>query len=190
VAGVANNHFGDFSEQSRRKFFEELKNLGYVIKGERQDSTLLLDDSLEVHFHSAWLDKSEGVAPIEELDLKPDGFHILFIHFGDEFSADPNPEMMNYVKALPKNVLAVVGHHTHRPSGIEHFEGRVVAWSLGNISTPFGGHPVRWGQILKLNLTKDSSEWRVAKSSWSYTFCEKKNQKSLVTLSKDYPFQK
>lgn len=83
---------------------------------------------------------------------------------------DPDPELIEFEKNLPDSVLAFVGHHTHRPSGIEYTPKRIIAWSLGNVCTPFGGDPVRWG------------------TEWSYVNCRVSGEGAVVELAQNYPF--
>ncbi len=188
IAAVANNHFHDFSETARLAGWQELKNLGYHIVGTQSTPTLTLAQGLELHAYTAWVDQFGGAATIEDMKLNPQSQQLLFVHAGVEFSADPDPELMAFEKDLPHSVLSLIGHHTHRPSGIEHTSKRVVAWSLGNLCTPFGGEPVRWGQVLKLRLKKAEGLWTVVQTEWSYVNCQASGAGARVQLASDYPF--
>lgn len=186
IAGVANNHFHDFSETARLAGWQELKELGYQIVGTQAIPTLTLSQGLELHCYTAWVDQDGGAANIEDMKLSSQTQQLLFLHAGVEFSADPDPELIAFEKKLPDSVLALVGHHTHRPSGIEYTHKRVVAWSLGNMCTPFGGEPVRWGQVLKLRLKKAAGQWSVVQTQWSYVNCRVSGEGAVVELASDY----
>ena len=188
VAGVANNHFHDFSELDRLDGFKKLEDLGYTLVGERGCPSLSLASGLQLHCHTAWIDRAHGVAGVEDLDISHASQHLLFLHAGVEFSVDPDHELMEFEKKLPPQVLALIGHHTHRPSGIEQTSQRLVAWSLGNICTPFGGDPVRWGQVLKLRLKKSGDTWSVSDGLWSYLYCRETTTGAVVELAPAYAF--
>lgn len=188
IAAVANNHFHDFCETARLAGWQELKNLGYHILGTQTTPSLTLAQGLELHAYTAWVDQHGGAAKIEDMILSSQSQQLIFLHAGVEFSADPDPEYVAFEKNLPNSVLALVGHHTHRPSGIEQTGGRVVAWSLGNLCTPFGGGPVRWGQVMKLRLRKAEGLWAVVQTEWSYVNCHVSGAGAQVELKKEYPF--
>lgn len=188
IAGVANNHFHDFSEPERLLGWKQLQDLGYQIVGSQAIPTLTLAQGLELHCNTAWVDQPGGAAKLEDMKLSSQTQKLLFLHAGVEFSADPDPELLEFEKNLPDSVLALVGHHTHRPSGIEYTPKRVVAWSLGNVCTPFGGEPVRWGQVLKLRLKKAADQWTVVQTQWSYVNCRVSGEGAVVELTQDYPF--
>lgn len=182
VAGVANNHFHDFSLEARTSCFAHLQTLGIELAGFKNQPCYQLAEGLNVHLHTAWVDQWGGASPLE--DFKPiEGTQsLLYVHTGREFSIDPDGGFRDYEKSLNDNVLALIGHHTHRPSGIEWKTKRLVAWSLGNVCTPFGGEAVRWGQVLKLKLKKKENQWIINNALWSFITC--KDQ--LVSLQKSY----
>lgn len=182
VAGVANNHFHDFPPETRQSSFNRLKELGIELAGFKNHSSYPLADGLNVHLHTAWVDEWGGAAPLEDFSPQKGAQSLLYVHAGREFSVDPDEEFREFEKSLNDDVLALIGHHTHRPSGIEWLGKRLVAWSLGNICTPFGGGPVRWGQVLKIKLKKNENQWMIHDALWSFITCE--NQ--IVTLRKNY----
>ena len=188
IAGVANNHFHDFSETARLAGWQELKDLGYHIVGTHSTPKLSLAQGLELQACTAWVDHEEGAARSDDMKLTPQTQQLIFLHAGVEFSADPDAELLAFEKNLPSSVLALVCHHTHRPSGIEHTGRRVVAWSLGNLCTPFGGGPVRWGQVLKLRLKKAEGLWAVGQTEWSYVNCHDSGAGALVEIREKYPY--
>ncbi len=191
IAGVANNHFHDFDSQSRKNCFDGLIERGILVCGEEGQETLDLAPKLNLKFHTAWVEDTNqkpGPSPIEDLKLEKNAQHILFLHAGQEFSVAPAKELEEFEATLPQNLLALVCHHTHRPSGIEWRKQRLVAWGLGNFCTPFGGNPVRWGQVLKLRLSRGESAWRISHVDWSFLKCRRVSGKSVVELQESYPY--
>ncbi len=188
IAGIANNHFHDFSLKDRLLCFKQLADLNYTLKGAKGDACLHLAEGLCVDFHTTWVDKFGGAAPLEDFQIEDSRQHLLFLHTGVEFKVDPDPAFCEYEKSLPENVLALIGHHSHRPSGIEWTAQRLVAWSLGNICTPFGGDQVRWGQVLKLRLKKNDELWSITQSDWSYLYCQASKSEAVIELRETYPF--
>ena len=191
VAGVANNHFHDFDSHSRKICFDGLRERGILVKGEEGEETLHLASNLTIKFHTAWVEDTNqkpGPSQIENLKLEKNTQSLLFLHAGQEFAVTPPKELEVFEATLPENLLALVGHHTHRPSGIEWRKERLVAWGLGNFCTPFGGNPVRWGQVLKVRLSRGESGWKISYVDWSFVKCRRVSGKSIVELQESYPY--
>ncbi|MCY4369560.1 MAG: CapA family protein [bacterium] len=66
---------------------------------------------------------------------------VAVVHWGVERTTCPNAAQRDFARALlDAGATAVIGHHPHVLQPVEFFDGKLVAYSLGN----FAWHP-RWG---------------------------------------------
>jgi poly-gamma-glutamate capsule biosynthesis protein CapA/YwtB (metallophosphatase superfamily) len=84
------------------------------------------------------------------------GLHIAFPHWGYEHQRFPRPGQRD---RLPPGYALVVGHHSHLPQPVERLEdGRLVAWSLGNLLTRKRLPVLGEGALLKVGLAAEPGE--------------------------------
>lgn len=59
---------------------------------------------------------------------------LVSVHAGSEYIPVPPPHVVAVFRALIRaGADAVIGHHPHVPQGAEHYEGKPVLYSLGNL---------------------------------------------------------
>jgi poly-gamma-glutamate synthesis protein (capsule biosynthesis protein) len=59
------------------------------------------------------------------------------IHWGTELDAGPRPEDIERAHAMiDAGADGIFGHHQHRLQGLDHYQGRPIAWGLGNFVWP------------------------------------------------------
>jgi len=59
---------------------------------------------------------------------------VVQIHGGEQYQPSPTPKMRRLTdRAVEAGADLVVNHHPHVTGGIEHRDGSVIAWSLGNL---------------------------------------------------------
>jgi poly-gamma-glutamate synthesis protein (capsule biosynthesis protein) len=85
---------------------------------------------------------------------------IPFFHWGVEYTYAPNAEQRRAARtAIRAGATMVIGAHPHVYQPVEVYQGRLVAWSLGNLvfqSTPKAVHT----QLLKVTINRDGSvDW-------------------------------
>ena len=84
-----------------------------------------------------WLDESEKTAMLEDIaNLRPLVDHvILSCHWGvtdGENAQDYQIELAH--AAIDAGVDVIMGHHAHRPQGIEVYKGKPIFYSMGNFA--------------------------------------------------------
>lgn len=95
-------------------------------------------------------DHRAGVAPlnrefmlqmIQELREKVDEICVL-CHWGYEYERFPLPAHRRLAHVLiDAGATVIIGHHPHVIQGIEHYKGRMIAYSLGNFFLPLESYP-------------------------------------------------
>jgi len=89
----------------------------------------------------AWGDPemiAEDVAAVRpEVDLV-----IVILHSGYEYIAEPSPDQVGAARAaVEAGADLVIGHHAHILQGIEFYQGKVIAYGLGNFAFDIDGDP-------------------------------------------------
>jgi poly-gamma-glutamate capsule biosynthesis protein CapA/YwtB (metallophosphatase superfamily) len=156
VASLANNHALDFGEACREETARTLDALGIAHSGPKGTVATLTHGDLSIGliaFHTAnhsndVRDIDAAIALVEEVDATHDLVFVSF-HGGAEGEAAlhvPNGPERFYGEArgdLRRFAHAVVdagadlvlGHGPHVPRAMEVYQGRLVAYSLGNFAT-------------------------------------------------------
>jgi poly-gamma-glutamate synthesis protein (capsule biosynthesis protein) len=82
---------------------------------------------------------------------------ILLLHWGDEFINFPSPKQIRIGHSLVNaGADIILGHHPHVLQGIEIYNGKIIAYSLGNLIFDMDwAIEVRKSMILFINLTKE-----------------------------------
>jgi len=99
----------------------------------------------------AWGDPeiiAEDVAAIRpDVDLV-----IVILHSGYEYIAEPSPDQVAAARAaVAAGADLVIGHHAHILQGIEFYQGKVIAYGLGNFAFDIDGDP----ETMLLNVWLD-----------------------------------
>jgi poly-gamma-glutamate synthesis protein (capsule biosynthesis protein) len=75
---------------------------------------------------------------IKKLKRRVD-FVIVNFHWGEELDEEPSASQINLAhSAVESGADLIIGHHSHVLQGIEYYNGKVIAYSLGNFL--FGGN--------------------------------------------------
>ncbi len=141
---VANNHSYDFGEAG----FEETKNVlaeAGVTSFGYEDTPIVDVNGAKVGLVGVY-ELREGAGIEGEMvtrihQAKELGAQVVIVqfHWGDEGSYNPNDIQVNLAhKAIDEGADLVIGHHPHVVQGIEKYNGKYIAYSLGNFS--FGGN--------------------------------------------------
>lgn len=105
-----------------------------------------------------------GVAPlilkeiqVDVQQLRPQvDVLIVSLHWGVEYTELPTPEQRKLAHALiDSGVDAIIGHHPHVFQAVEVYQGKPIAYSLGNFITDQNfSFPTREALLLKLQLDR------------------------------------
>lgn len=138
---LANNHSYDYGEPGYISTKNALDNAGLTYV-EGNSSTLFTTDSglcIGVYAFNYNMDESDMRKEVAQLRTKGAEIVILAMHCGDEGIYRPNQKQKNYAHAaIDAGVDIVWGNHPHTLQPIEHYNGGVIFYSLGNFS--FGGN--------------------------------------------------
>ena len=158
LAGLANNHIGDFGADAIRSTAGILRDNGiaYIGAGETVEEAyrahIFAKDGLRVSVIAACEnefgtadDDTPGAAGfnlyrlarrIREEKAKAD-YVVFYFHGGNEFNPFPSPrktELYRHIADLGAD--AVVAMHTHCPQGYEIYHGKPIVYSMGNFYFP------------------------------------------------------
>lgn len=142
AVSLANNHAMDFGQEGYVDTLDALEAEGILAAGERHPA---------IHSVGKWTigiaaGKFPGAERLAWLDedvkaLREAGCDIVIavMHWGDEGAEAPKEELQNMAHSIvDMGVDLVVGHHPHILQGIEAYNGRLIAYSIGNFV--FGGN--------------------------------------------------
>ena len=160
-AGVANNHINDFGLPGLNSTIRTLKGAGIQpsgLRGKAETAYLTLKNNKKIGFaqfaHSSGtlsiFDYEEVKRVVNELKKNADIVVVTF-HGGAEgkdkthvpksmemFAGDKRGDVYKFAHtAIDAGADVVVGHGPHVPRGMEIYNGRLIAYSLGNFCTPF-----------------------------------------------------
>ena len=180
IVSLANNHALDYGQDALMDSFDTLDEAGisYVGAGEDVDrakapvyykvgnKTIAYVAASHVIFAGDWYasDTSPGmigtydptmlVASIKEAKENSD-YVVVFVHWGVERATQPEQYQRNLSKIyIDAGADAVIGCHPHVMQGIEFYQGKPIAYSLGNYW--FNDSEKKSG-MLKLYLKPDGS---------------------------------
>lgn len=87
------------------------------------------------------------------------GIEIALVHWGEEWVLEPSPDQRRAARdMIDAGFDLVVGSHAHVINGVELYEGRVIAYSLGNFISDFVPTEVRTGAVLEVDLARDPGD--------------------------------
>ena len=171
---LANNHIYDFGEEALLKTmeqfprkeilgvgseeeayglktwtFDEVK-YGFLAYGENGYGALN-GDRLVGH---AWVNAKRVNADIQQYKKQVDVL-IVQIHAGVELLDVPIPEWKDrYKELIDLGVDVIIAHHPHVVQGIEEYNGKLIAYSLGNFYFEYPANHPQWnvGGVLELEF--------------------------------------
>ena len=179
LASIANNHATDFGEEGQRQTIRTLDRLGIAWSGPPGTTATLRRNGMRVGlvaFHTArsgnYLNDHEAAAALVDSLARRVDLTLVSFHGGAEGSdalhvPDTTEtfygENRGHLRAFARRVVdagadLVLGHGPHVPRGMEIYQGRLVAYSLGNFAT-YGrfslGGPLGLGLVLEATLGPD-----------------------------------
>jgi len=158
IVSLANNHALDFGPEALSDTFATLDSAGieYVGAGNNLDrakapiyyqvgdKVISYVAASRVVFDMSWYASEEGlgmvgtydpgliIESIREAEANSD-FVVIFVHWGVERNSHPEDYQRNMAKLyIDAGADAVIGCHPHVMQGIEFYNGKPIAYSLGN----------------------------------------------------------
>ena len=144
AANIANNHSKDYGTKSQEDTIENLSNAGIATFG--YENVVVVDvKGIKVGLTGIYelAEHEQKATQIKEniQALKDAGAQIIIVnfHWGIEKEYTPNATQKKLAHlAIDEGADLVVGHHPHVLEGIEKYNGKYIAYSLGNFC--FGGN--------------------------------------------------
>ena len=185
LASLANNHAMDFTsddpaQDGRRSTMRLLDSLGIAHSGEAGSFASVESNGLRVAMaayhafdHSNYLNDEPAAARFVSRLAETHDVVIVSFHGGAEGGATRTPRGREFYLGENRGDLRlfahtvidagadlVIGHGPHVPRGVEVYNGRLVAYSLGNFATygRFGlSGPLGMAPVLDVTLNPDGS---------------------------------
>lgn len=144
AANIANNHSKDYGTKSQEDTIENLSNAGIATFG--YENVVVVDvKGIKVGLTGIYelAEHEQKATQIKEniQALKDAGAQIIIVnfHWGIEKEYTPNATQKKLAHlAIDEGADLVIGHHPHVLEGIEKYNGKYIAYSLGNFC--FGGN--------------------------------------------------
>jgi hypothetical protein len=159
VVSLANNHARDFGEEGRDSSTEALAAHGILASGRKLTYSVLNHGDLSIVFinyavtknSNMLLDYDEAFDLIAILDQVYDIVVVTF-HGGaegadatripfaeEEYYGEPRGDVVYFARGVvDAGADLVIGHGPHVVRGMERYQGRLIAYSLGNFATYYG----------------------------------------------------
>ena len=154
IVSLANNHVLDQDEKGLRDTLQICKESGLKTVGAGENLVAAMrpllvtikDKKIAIlnfaeHEFSIATQNSAGTAPLNPIKnyyqileaKRASDIVIIIIHGGNEHYPLPSPRMVETYRFFADlSVTAIIGHHTHCPSGLEIYNGVPIFYSLGN----------------------------------------------------------
>lgn len=171
---VANNHIVDYGKERALYTFSKLREYEFDILGLSDYpivtqffgghcADIIAADVLPFHHkRPPYKDNSliltgemKDVFPIMEKFLKESDsdFRFVYLHWGEEFVEFPCRTQVHWArKLIDSGADAVIGSHPHIMQGIERYQKKTIAYSLGNLVSDMAYPPTKTGYMLQLIL--------------------------------------
>ena len=159
VMSLANNHARDFGEEGRDSSAAALNEVGVLASGREGTWSAITRGDLSVAFVNYAVTKNSNMlldyetafqtigALAEEFDIVVVTFHggaegtdATRVPFSDEeYYGEPRGDVVKFARgAVDVGADLVIGHGPHVVRGMERYNGRLIAYSLGNFATYYG----------------------------------------------------
>lgn len=157
IVSLANNHAFDYDREAFEETMRLLKenNISYTGAGFNKEEAhsptiLLLGEEIKIGFlgYTEFLypyafakEDLSGVTNFSEEQMKIDienakdltDFLVVTFHYGDEYQKTPNEKQKKWSRmAIDYGADLVIGHHPHVTQPVEKYNGKYIAYSLGN----------------------------------------------------------
>ncbi len=191
AATVANNHALDYYIEGYEDTLRHLGDAGVTAfdEGAPAEYTIKTADGSEVRvvliaFNLIGNDRTfpeeEYLEQIAKYKKDKDTVVAVSVHWGIEYQQKPRAAQSTFAhKLIEAGADIVVGHHPHILQGIEEYNGRYIAYSLGNFC--FGGNTeAKNPQSLILQANVDYIDGRATVSGISLIPCYTTSSGSIV----------
>lgn len=159
VVSFANNHARDFGEDGRTGSMEAVANLGIYHSGRVGDIASWQHGELTIAMmafavtrnSNMMLDIADAAFAVSELAANHDivivsfhggaeGLDALHVPFAEEtYYNEPRGDVVMFARTMvDAGADLLLGHGPHVVRAMEHYKGRVIAYSLGNFATYYG----------------------------------------------------
>lgn len=180
LLNLANNHGGDYGEQGRANTRAALADHNLAHTGSRDQITVVEAAGVPVAVVGfsayAWTNDLNDLSQAADVVSRAAGqadLVVVQVHMGaegaDQTRVRPGPETyfgenrgdpMAFARAvIDAGADLVVGHGPHVLRGLEFYQGRLIAYSLGNFAGGGGtlnaAGPLGLGAVLQVSLTPD-----------------------------------
>jgi len=167
VLSVANNHVMDHGPKAFEETLRTVEKQGLAYCGAKEflrTARIIKINGLKIGFLSYCFVKSSFNLIISLSDIKgilrdikaakkQVKFLIVSLHWGDEFMTVPSKEQEGVArKVVDAGADVILGHHPHVLQKIEQYNGKIIAYSLGNFVFDMWQKPTRLGAILEIEL--------------------------------------
>jgi poly-gamma-glutamate capsule biosynthesis protein CapA/YwtB (metallophosphatase superfamily) len=180
LLNTANNHSKDYGVQGYRNTVEALEEAGLAHTGAEDQITVVEVDGIKVAVLG--FSSYEGANRLTDLDQARSVVEkaagqadvvVVQVHMGAEGSdkthVDPGTELffgenrgdpMKFSRTvIDAGADVVIGHGPHVLRGMEFYQGKLIAYSLGNFAgggkTLSSNGPLKYGAILHVSVTRD-----------------------------------
>lgn len=181
VLNLANNHTFDYTREAFEDTMKRLKeaNINYTGAGFTKEEahspaiiTLAEDTKVgflgytEFLFENAYAEEEKsGITNFSEEQMKEDiekakelaSFLVITFHYGSEYQKTPNEKQKRWSKlAIDYGADLVIGHHPHVTQPVENYNGKYIAYSLGNfIFDQYFSEETMSGFLLEVKIQKN-----------------------------------
>lgn len=142
AANLANNHSRDYGDQSQQDTIQTLEGANILcFVGTKTAITQINGISVGLVGINGLNEQQRGELQGAIASVKEKGAQLVLvnIHWGEEKATEPNDLQKQLAhQAVDAGADLVIGHHPHVLQGIEKYNGKYIAYSLGNFC--FGGN--------------------------------------------------
>jgi len=167
ILNIANNHMLDHGKKKAEETIEHIaKNeMLYIGDPSNQDNRVgqieINNKKIGFFGYNLYVDEKKKVKNniIKDIKNEKDNFDILVVsvHWGSEHIDRPSNEQMDFArKMVDLGVDIVLGHHSHVFQPVEIYEGKVIAYSLGNFIFDMWRPQHLHSGILDIEISQDN----------------------------------
>jgi poly-gamma-glutamate synthesis protein (capsule biosynthesis protein) len=141
IANLANNHTGDYGVDGYEDTKQALEEVGVDFFG---NETVLVQQvrGMKIGFFGLRVGRTDQRTMQNRIaKLRQEGAEVIIANFhgGVELAYEPDATQIRVARqALDLGADAVVAHHPHVLQGMTRYNGKLIAYSLGNFC--YGGH--------------------------------------------------
>ncbi|NLB39051.1 MAG: L,D-transpeptidase family protein [Clostridiales bacterium] len=143
MVNIANNHHIDYGRSGRNSTTAALEGAGVAYAG-YGELYVWQREGIRIGFggirETTWRqNKQQMIEDIQSLKAQGCDLIIYSCHFGKEYDPNHNQLQEQIARlAIDEGADIIIGHHPHVVQGVEHYNGGLIFYSLGNLV--FGGN--------------------------------------------------